>query len=265
MEKERLEFNKIVFFEHLLLTFILMIVCWIPCIILGVNGITMKEHFWIYIPWFLGGVSPALASFIVLKKNNEVSGFIDWLKHVFDFKHNIFEYLLSIMFPVLHLVLMCLLSGYKNGLALYYLPLMILAMIFAGGLEEAGWRYITHTELNKKFGFIISVLITSVIWWLWHLPLFYILGVSQFGKNFFVFGIMVLGLSFMLATIRELTGSVWLCVLCHAIVNSMGNFFHYDMYGSYLASSITSAIMIIISLLLIYFFKYKKRKLEVEE
>ncbi len=159
---------------------------------------------------------------------------------------------------------MCLLSGYKNGLALYYLPLMILAMIFAGGLEEAGWRYITHTELNKKFGFIISVLITAVIWWVWHLPLFYISGASQFEKNFFVFGIMVLGLSFMLATIREITGSVWLCILCHAIVNSIGNFFHYDMYGSYMASSITSGIMIVASIILVYVFKYRKRKADSE-
>ena len=129
---------------------------------------------------------------------------------------------------------------------------MIIAMVFAGGLEEAGWRYITFSELNKKFNFAISTLITAIIWWLWHLPLFFIPGVSQFQKNFFVFGIVVLGLSFMLSTIRKLTNSIWLCVLCHAIVNSLGNFFHYDIYGNYIASSITTAIMIAISLLLVY-------------
>ena len=255
-----LAFNKKVFFEHLVLTFIIMLICWIPCLILGINDITMKKYFWLYIPWLLGGLSPAIASFIVLKRNNEVKSFWDWIKHVFDFKHNIWGYLLAILFPIIQTVLMCLISGYREGLKLYYLPLMIIAMIFAGGLEEAGWRYITHTELNKKCGFIITVLITAVIWWLWHLPLFFIPGVSQFGKNFFVFGIMVLGMSFMLATIREVTGSVWLCVLCHAIINSIGNFFHYDMYGSYLASSITSLVMITISLIIVYVIKYKKKK-----
>ena len=55
----------------------------------------------------------------------------------------------------------------------------------------------------------------------------------------------------MLAAIREITGSVWLCVLCHAIINSAGNFFHYDMYGSYLASSITTASLIIISIIIV--------------
>ncbi len=246
------EFNRKVFFGHLILTFVIMGICWGLCIILGINGLTMKDHAWIYIPWFVGGISPAAASFAVLKKNGEIAGFKDWVRHVFDFKQGVWAYLLAILFPILHTVLMCLLSGYKMGLALYWLPLMILAMIFAGGLEEAGWRYVTFPELNKKFGFLLSTVITAVIWWLWHLPLFFIPGASQYQKNFFVFGIMVLGLSFMLGTIRSVTGSVWLCVLCHALINSVGNFFHYDMYGSYLAAGITAGVMILASLILVF-------------
>lgn len=244
--------NKKIFFGHLLLTFAIAAICWGACIILGINNITTKDQKWIYAPWFIGGMSPAIASYIVLKRNKQVIGFGDWIKHVFDFKHNVRAYLLAIALPIIQMALMCLISGYKTGLPLYFLPLMIIAMVFAGGLEEAGWRYITFFELNKKFNFAISTLITAIIWWLWHLPLFFIPGVSQFQKNFFVFGIVVLGLSFMLSTIRKLTNSIWLCVLCHAIVNSLGNFFHYNMYGSYIASSITTATMIAISLLLVY-------------
>ncbi len=162
-----------------------------------------------------------------------------------------------ILFPIMHTVLMCLISGYRKGLPIYWLPLMILVMIFAGGLEEAGWRYITFPELNKKLGSFISTLITAVIWWLWHLPLFFIPGASQYQANFYVFGIMVLGFSFMLSTIRSITGSVWLCVLCHAIINSVGNFYHYDLYGSYLASGITAGVMIVVSAILVYLFRNK--------
>ena len=112
-------------------------------------------------------------------------------------------------------------------------------------------------ELNKKLGFFISTLITAVIWWLWHLPLFFIPGASQYQANFYVFGIMVLGFSFMLSTIRSITGSVWLGVLCHAIINSVGNFYHYDLYGSYLASGITAGVMIVVSAILVYLFRNK--------
>lgn len=245
MEKEKL------LVEHLLLTFVIMGICWGLCVILGINGITMNDNRWIYLFWFMGGVSPAIASFIVLKKNENVTGFKEWIKRVFDLKQKIVAYLLAVLFPILHAAIMCLISGYRKGLPLYFFPLMVLAMIFAGGLEEAGWRYITFPELDKKLGFVPATLITAVIWWLWHLPLFYILGAGQYHKSFFVFGIMILGLSFILGTIRRLTGSVWLCVLCHAIFNSIGNFFHYDMYGSFLAASITTAIVILVSMVLI--------------
>lgn len=256
MEKcKTADYNGKVFWSHLILTFVIMGTCWGLCMILGINGLTMKENVWLYLPWSIGGISPAIASCIILKENGEVTGFKEWLGHVFDVKQGLWAYLLTIFLPILQATLMCLISGYRKGLPLYWLPLMVLAMIFWGGLEEAGWRYITFPELDKKFGFFISVCITAVIWWIWHLPLFYIPGVSQYQKNFFVFGIMILGFSFMLAAIRSLTGSVWLCVLCHGIVNSVGNSYHYDMYGSYLASSITTVVMILVSLILIRTFR----------
>ncbi|GEM_PF-633555 len=244
-----------IFIEHLIATFLIMLACWGLCIVLGVFGITTKTAFWVYIPWFIGGVSPAIASFVILKKNHVVNGFVDWLKHIFDFKHNLWCYLLAILFPVIQVLMMCWISGFKFGLPLYWLPLMILAMIFAGGLEEIGWRYISFPFLKKKCGFISAALILAVIWWLWHLPLFFIPGVSQYHKDFFVFGIAVLGMSFILATVREVTGSVWLCILCHAIINSAGNFFHYDMYGSYLASLITTAVIIVISFVILFVYR----------
>ena len=58
---------------------------------------------------------------------------------------------------------------------------------------------------------------------------------------------MVMGMSFGLAAIRKVTGSVWLCVLCHMVVNTIPEVFRYDYYGSYIASIITTAVMIIIS------------------
>ena len=259
------ELNTRTFVEHLILTFLIMGVCWGLCILLSVFQVTMKTQFWLYIPWFLGGVSPAIASFVVLRKNHLVKGFVDWLKHVFDFKHKICGYLLAIVFPAVQVLLMCLISGFKFGLAFYWLPLIILAMLFAGGLEEAGWRYITYPFLKKKCGFILAALITAVIWWIWHTPLFFIPEVSQYHKDFLVFGIMVLGMSFMLSAIREITGSVWLCILCHAIINSAGNFFHYDMYGSYLASSITTATLVAISIIIVFIHrKYLKNHAKPE-
>ena len=84
------------FWKHLVLTFLIMGICWGLCLVLSLNGITMKDYKWIYIPWMLGGISPAIASFIVLKKSGEVAGFKDWSGHVFDFKQSPWSYLLAI-------------------------------------------------------------------------------------------------------------------------------------------------------------------------
>lgn len=250
-------FNRKLFFDHLLITLIILIICWGVCIICGINGITKEKHTWINVPYILGAFSTTIASYIALKKNNEVSGFSEWIKTVFSFKQGIFAYFLAVLLPAIYLILTCMIGGYEKVSPVYMIFPMIPVMIIGGGLEEAGWRYITFPQLERKFGFVISAIITAVIWWFWHLPLFFIPGVSQYQRNFFVFGLGVLALSFMLACIRRVTGSVWLCVLCHSIINAALEVWRYDLYGNALVSVIVAVVMIIISVIIINIRKKK--------
>ena len=59
-------------------------------------------------------------------------------------------------------------------------------------------------------------------------------------RDYFAFGINVLGLSFALASIRKNTGSVWLCVLFHCIVNSFSGIYiiHDNIWGNIAATMI---------------------------
>ncbi len=242
--------------DYLLYTFLIMIICWGLCVICSLNGILLNENYLLYIPYLLGGWSPTIASFISLKKNNKVSSFKEWLKNVFDFKHNIFSYFMVIILGILFILPQCLISGYENGAPLYAIFVMIPVMLLGGGLEEAGWRYILQKELEKKYKFIISTLIVSVIWWLWHLPLFYIQGVSQYGQNYFAFGINVLGLSFALSCIRKNTNSVWLCVLFHSIANSLSGIY---IINNNITGNIVATIILIFSSLVLVKFNNKKK------
>lgn len=139
----------------------------------------------------------------------------------------------------------CFISGYENGAPIFAIIVIIPMMLVMGGLEEAGWRYILQTELEKKYSFTISTIIVSIIWWLWHLPLFYIQGVGQHGQNYFAFGINVFGLSFALASIRKNTGSVWLCILFHCIVNSLLGIYVINDNDN-IRGNITAAIIVIL-------------------
>ncbi len=156
---------------------------------------------------------------------------------------NIFSYLMVVIMPFIFIISQCFISGYENGASVFAIVFMVPIMLVGGGLEEAGWRYILQPELEQKYSFTISTIIVSIIWWLWHMPLFYIQGVVQYGQNYFAFGISVLGLSFALASIRKNTGSIWLCVLFHCIQNSLSGIY---IINDNMWSNITATIIMIL-------------------
>ena len=50
---------------------------------------------------------------------------------------------------------------------------LLSTFFFFGGNEEFGWRGFMQTELQKKYSPLITVLIVSFFWSLWHLPHYY--------------------------------------------------------------------------------------------
>lgn len=242
--------------NYLVYTFGIMIICWGTCIVCSINGILLSNNYWLYIPYLLGGLSPTIASFIALKQNKVITGFKEWIKNIFDFKHNLWSYIIVVLFAIIFILPQCLISGYEKGAPLFAIIFMVPMMLFGGGLEEAGWRYILQPELEKKCHFLISTIIVSVIWWIWHLPLFHIQGVAQYGQNFLAFGLNVLGLSFALACIRRNTKSVWLCVLFHCIINSLSGI--YIINDNIIGNIVSALIVIVCSLVLIRIGEKKK-------
>lgn len=235
--------------NYLCYTFSIMLVCWGICVICSLNGIAVDDHYVLFIPYLLGGWSPTVASFLALKKNDGIKGVKDWLKHIFDLKHSVLSYTMVALLGVVFILPQCIISGYENGAPIFAIIVMIPMMLFGGGLEEAGWRYILQPELEKEHSFTVATIMVSVIWWLWHLPLFYIQGVGQYGHNYLAFGVNVLGLGFVLAGIRKITGSVWLCVLFHCIVNSLSGI--YVVNANIWGNIVTTVILILCSYALV--------------
>lgn len=138
--------------QYLIVTFAIMAICWGTCVLCGLCGVYLTEFPLLYIPYLLGGLSPTIASYIADKKNDKVQNFKEWLINTFDFKHNIFSYLLLPVLAGLFFFCLCSISGYEPGAPLFALVVMIPIMLFGGGLEETGWRGILQPELEKKFG-----------------------------------------------------------------------------------------------------------------
>lgn len=184
--------------------------------------------------------------YIILKQARRISGMKDWIRSLFSIRAPFRDYGMLAVMEAAFFLPQCLISGYEQGAPLIAVIVMVPMMLFGGGLEEAGWRYILQPELEKKYGFVVSTLVVSVIWWLWHMPLFYIQGVSQYGGNFLAFGVNVLGLSFGLAAIYKRTRNIWLCILFHCLTNSLSGV--YLVKDNIMGNIASAFVMVSISL-----------------
>ncbi|TVP93856.1 MAG: CPBP family intramembrane metalloprotease [Acholeplasmatales bacterium] len=98
-------------------------------------------------------------------------------------------------------------------------PLFLLSGLVFGGLEEIGWRgYLQHRLLAWRA--IPLALFIGVIWALWHVPLFFVVGASQADFAFLPYLLQALVFSFFLTGLYLKTGSIVLTVLFHASINA---------------------------------------------
>lgn len=241
--------NKKLVREFLIVTFVIMLVFWGGCALVSqIFDLTVNNIF-LRIMHMIGGFSPTIASYVSLKRNNVVTGFKEWLNKAFDIKHNILIYVLVIVYVAIYYVIGCAINGFEIGAPIFMLIVLIPMMLFGGGNEEVGWRMILQPELEKKFNFHLATIFTAVIWWLWHLPIFFIKGTANYTMNYFMFGIMCLMLSYALATIRKVSKGVFPCILTHCLINGLSATLVFN-YG-WLSCCISLVFTIIVSIIIL--------------
>jgi hypothetical protein len=86
--------------------------------------------------------------------------------------------------------------------------------------EEIGWRGYALPRLAARFGFARASLVLGVIWALWHLPLFFVTGLGNYGQSFPIFALGSIALSVAIAWLYvHVNGSLFLTMLMHSAVN----------------------------------------------
>ena len=193
----------------------------------------------------VGGISSALwGSVIAVKyKNYKVKKI---LKDFFYVKQNYRSYLLVIFFLCIDF-----LSVIVNGkflISTWYVPiaLFLKALIF-GGIEEIGWRYVFQPVLQERYNYILSTLITFVVWGIWHFSYFYIEGsLPQVQGVEFLLGLLTN--CFILSALFIMTKSLWICVMTHALINVFSQLaVGGNPYISYICKIIIIVMAIVIS------------------
>jgi len=263
--------DKKITLQFLLLTFTITILVGTFLFVFSLQGLKIT---WTDIRLFpilsLYALSPAIASFIVLKKNGEVTGLKEWLKNIFYVKSSISHYLF-IVFMLSLLVLMWIFSfGFPEVASFYMFFLYIPVMLIGGGMEETGWRYVLQPQLEKKFGYIIAAVITGLIWSVWHLPMFFMPGTDQAGTDLIGFFLGCIFTSFIYGTIVRIAGKagVFLCILYHTMNNVLNNALSFPQIETailpvYIAYPTFFSLMVLISAIVIIVHKYKAKSQKV--
>ena len=242
--------------QFTLLTLGITLLTWGGMVVLYQRGIVFDNHPWLFAVLMLGGLSPTYVSYIVLRKNGEVSSFKEWLKNVFYMRAKVSRYLFVLLFIALFMGTHIVLSGATGGgEPLYLLPVGVVMSFVMGGMEEAGWRYILQPELDKKYGFLLSSIVTGVIWFAWHIPLL-LIGFLEFDMG--MYAVMVLGMTFFYGAIIRISGraGVFLSVLAHTLTNTaLAGFPFYQTWTGTIAAFFVLLIVSTITIL-----AYEKRK-----
>lgn len=197
----------------------------------------------------LGTISPAIASFVCLRKSGLVSGLKEFAQTSFAIKQKPIHYALVLIFLIAQYIFPSLLLEINSDVAWYMGFLMFIPCIVDGGLEELGWRYLLQPTLEKRVPFFIATSITASIWAIWHLPQFFIEGSGQSTMTFGLFTIMVFGTSFALAAIYHISQSVWLCIMFHSLLNALC--FYWPVAQDLTVTLITTVCSITLSVVLV--------------
>jgi membrane protease YdiL (CAAX protease family) len=204
----------------LLYTFSITWFCWLTIIIGNryFNALWYGEPlFWI--PYLIGGLGPAISSYIIYRQFQEDFREKSFVKFVFGRKIDKKVWLIFGLFLTWRLFMVWIAFGIKNPISILYILINLPGLIIAGGLEELGWRGILQPKLEKVINYLPSILMVGIIWSTWHLPLWFIKGTVQ---SSFPFGLYLLSgiiLTSSFTTIYKYTNNLFFCVLSHAWFN----------------------------------------------
>lgn len=261
--------DKKITVQFCILTFCIAYLVSSVLIVLGQFGYSV--HNWVHtiqefvmnIPFAIYILSPAIASYVVLKKNNKIAGFKEWLTTVFYIKSNIGSYLFVIAGLFLYFLIHILVTKTtKMALPFYNFFLSLPGCLIIGGLEESGWMYILQPKLDKKYGYVLSAILTWIIWTVWHIPLFFIPGTNH-GEgliNFWMFSVQLLSFRFFNGTLYKISGKgcVFMCVLFHTMYNAASPIFG-TMTMTWTGTILANAAIILISIVTVRIY-YKRRR-----
>ena len=202
-------------------------VFWGPLALFKITAISFvsddKGPSWAIALYIVGGFVPSLLGIFLTWKKEGLSGLRKLGQRIIQFNFGwrwyMFTFLIVIAGTAGQLMINKLLGNTFNVTLFLtqlgsFLPLLILGPLS----EEIGWRGYALPRLQKRWNALTSSVIIGVIWGLWHLPLFMMVGTSQheLGVPFIGFLVGFMANSILYTWLYNNTKqSIWSAILLH--------------------------------------------------
>jgi len=146
-----------------------------------VRGNHSRNNWQVFNIFFIGVYGPTVSALLTTIIFDGFAGGLTLLKKFFiwnvPFKNYLFIILLPLIFVIIGIGLYNLLIGDIGSfdkMAFLSIPTILWAGLYAGPLgEELGWRGFLLPELLQRFSNLKSTIIIGLIWFIWHIPLWW--------------------------------------------------------------------------------------------
>lgn len=223
--------NRPSVWHFFILTFALSWALWIPA---ALTGQTSTE-FPTVLLFMLGGFGPSVAAVWLIVRHEDRATRRDFWHRLIAFRrigwgwHLLIAAFVPAIFALTYLIHRAL-GGAAPGMEtlatvlaqpVALLPTVIIGILAGPLSEELGWRGYALDRLRGRWGLVRANLILAAVWWLWHLPLFFIRGTSQHNLGvgtvrFWLFAANILPLTFLMTRAYDANGrSILSAVLIH--------------------------------------------------
>jgi membrane protease YdiL (CAAX protease family) len=172
----------------------------------------------------LGVISPMLLAIAFSYYENRWQGVKEFIGRPVGFHFNALAIALALLLPFTLMIISIAIDTGKwvlpdFGIMLGKLPILLVLMTG----EEFGWRRYAFARLSQTGSFMVSALIVAVVWVFWHYP-GYLIGMGTPDEmSFWLFGLMVIPASILMAYLYYWTRNVYLVILAHVSSNMAFN------------------------------------------
>ena len=161
----------------------------------------------------------ALCFSIVLGETESLGEFF---KQTFLQKESTKTWFLILLIPVIYYGISILLMNVSfTGKPLLAFFLYFPWTLLYGGLEEVGWRWFLQEHLYFSKHFITKMMAISLVWFLWHIPLYQLPWITAGSSNYLIFYLMILGNTFLFGALKEYSKGAVPCILAHMLIDSL--------------------------------------------